>query len=89
MLSDIADYARSTSAKRVVVTARRGATLLSNGSLLIESEAVAARRAAEVAALFDGLGLGVDVRSTASDTPVAADGIDDWESRSVTVRVEP
>lgn len=88
-LSDIADYARDTSAKRIAVTARRGATLLSNGSLLIESEGVAARRAAEVAALFDGLGLSADVGSTASDTPVAADGIDDWKSRSVTVRVEP
>jgi hypothetical protein len=89
ILSSIASYTRDTNAKRIVVTARRGATLLSDGSLVIESEGVGARRASEVAALLKGLGLGAEVKSTASTTPVAADGVDDWKSRSVTVRVEP
>jgi hypothetical protein len=88
-LRTIEKYARDTSAKRIVVTARRGATLLSDGSVLVESEGGAARRAAEVAALFEGLHLGARVESTSSEKPVAADGIDDWKSRSVTVRVEP
>jgi hypothetical protein len=89
VLNTIVAYARDTSAKRIVVTGRRGATLLSDGSQVIESDGVAARRAAEVVALLEGLDLGAEVTSNASERPVAADGIDDWKSRSVSVRVEP
>ena len=67
----------------------RGSTLLTNGELLTESEGVAERRARQVADLLRGLGVAGDVRTEFSTDPAPADGIDDWQSRSVEILVEP
>jgi hypothetical protein len=86
---EIRDYAEKIDARHITVRATRGSTLLSNGTLVTESEHIARRRAEEVAALLKGLGLAADIRTEFSTSPVPADGIDDWMSRSVEVHVEP
>jgi hypothetical protein len=88
-MSRIADYAKDIGASRIEVEGRRGATLLSDGSLLVESAGIAKRRAEEVAELLGGLGLDADIALDFSSEPVPADGIEDWRSRSVRVRVVP
>lgn len=88
-LVEIYEYAQNTSAGLVTVRGNRGATLLSDGSLVTESEGIAQRRALQVADLLKGLGVAAEVQIEYSSTPVAADGFDDWMSRSVVVAVEP
>jgi len=86
---EIFDYAQKLPARTVSLHAPRGATRLSNGELLVESPGVAERRVNQVADLLRGLGLDADIRTSFDAEPAAADGIDDWQSRSVEVRVEP
>ena len=88
-LVEIHEYARAIDARRITVLGNRGATLLSDGSLVTESAGIAERRSRQVAELLRGLGAAADIRAEHSSEPVAADGIDDWTSRSVVVRVEP
>ncbi|HMB74187.1 MAG TPA: hypothetical protein VKQ06_11490 [Gammaproteobacteria bacterium] len=88
-LVQIFEYADDVAATRVTVRGNRGATLLSDGSLVSESEGIAERRARQVAELLGGLGVEADIRIEHSRTPLPADGIDDWMSRSVSVHVEP
>lgn len=85
----IADYAERIGAARILVHGSRGETLLSNGRRLTESAPVAERRATEVAALLRSLNLGAEIVPSWASEPVAGDGVDDWRSRSVTVRVVP
>jgi len=89
MLIEVRDYAASIGARRISVHGSRGATLLSNGELLVESEGIAQRRAEQVGTLLQGLGLAARITSGYSTQAVAADGIDDWMSRGVEIRVEP
>jgi hypothetical protein len=85
-----ADYAIAAKAKHIEIVARRGATLLSSGKVLVEGEAIAAQRAERVMALLKGLGAdpaSVNVRVvSAAPQP---DGKTDPENRVVSIRVSP
>ena len=90
VLSEIVDYAEKTEAKRVIVTSLRGATLLSDGSLLTEEAGIAEARAEEITQLLKRAGLvKVEMRTATRHEPEPADGIDDWQTRRTVVRVEP
>ena len=89
VLSQIADYAERTEAKRVIVTSRRGATLLSDGALLTEQSGIAHARGEEMADLLKRAGLKAAVQISAQSELEPSDGLDDWQSRRTTVRVEP
>lgn len=88
-LVEIYEYALAIDAGRITVRGNRGATLLSDGSLVTESEGIAQRRTRQVADLLRGLGLGADIALEYSSEPLPADGIDDWMSRSVSVAISP
>ncbi|MCP5146266.1 MAG: hypothetical protein H6978_15765 [Gammaproteobacteria bacterium] len=83
----IVNYAQAVNAQTIEVTGRRGATLLSTGETITEGAAIAQRRAEEVASLLRGVGLKANVSMKWSDTPMDADGVEDWKNRSVTVVV--
>ena len=90
VLTDIFSYAQKIPGARLNVTAFRGATKLSNGRVLSERAGIAKARAEEIAELFQGAGiLRTAIKSIWRDEAETADGIDDWRSRRVTVRVEP
>ncbi|MEO8466419.1 MAG: hypothetical protein ABI640_13835 [Gammaproteobacteria bacterium] len=76
-------------ATRLRVTGVRGAHRLSDGTLLRESEAIGQRRANEVAQLLAGAGLKISTTVDWTDGASQADGVDDWQSRRVTVVLEP
>ncbi len=90
VLTAIFDYATTVDAHRISITGHRGATLLSDGRVLTEPEALPKERAREVASLLTRAGL--DARrievdwTSAVETP---DGVGDWHTRRVVVRVEP
>jgi hypothetical protein len=89
-VNQAADYAVAAKAKRIEVVAHRGATLLSNGKVLAEGEAVAAQRAERVVSLLKGLGAdpaSVNVRIIS--TPSQPNGKTDPETRVVSIRVSP
>ena len=88
-LSSVLRIARELPARRVRVTGVRGAHLLTDGTLLRESEAVGRRRAEEVAGLLRGAGLSADMEVDWIDGEPEADGVDDWRSRRVTVVLMP
>jgi len=88
-LSEILRTAEKLQPSRMVVTGVRGAHLLSNGTLLEESENTGRRRAEEVAGLLQDAGLDVDSDVSWIDARDDADGIDDWQSRRVTVTLIP
>jgi hypothetical protein len=89
-LTDIFNYAQKIPGARLKVTAFRGATKLSNGRLLTERPGISKARAEEMIDLFEGAGIPRSaIQTIARDDPESADGIDDWRSRRVTVRVEP
>ena len=71
------------------MTSRRGATLLSDGTLLTEQPAIAQARAEEMADLLKRAGLKAAIQITAQRELESSDGLDDWQSRRTTVRVEP
>jgi hypothetical protein len=89
VLLSILNMARQIGAKRMHITGVRGAHRLSNGTLLQESPTVGQRRAEEVARLLAGAGLTVPATVDWTDGRAQADGIDDWQSRRVTVVLEP
>jgi hypothetical protein len=85
-----ADYAIAAKAKHIEIVARRGATLLSSGKVLVEGEAIAAQRADHVVTLLQGLGAdpaSMNVRVVSS--PPQPDGKTDPENRVVSIRVSP
>jgi hypothetical protein len=89
-VNQAADYAIAAKAKHIEIVARRGATLLSNGKVLVEGEAIAAQRAERVVTLLNGLGAepaSVNVRVVSA--PPQPDGKTDPESRAVSIRVSP
>jgi len=90
ILTQIVEYAEKSQAKRITVTGYRGATLLSDKTVLTEQAGIAKARAEEVADLLKRAGLSKTViQVTFRDQPEPARGIDDWRSRRTTVRVEP
>ncbi len=89
VLLSILNMARQIGAKRMHITGVRGAHRLSDGTLLQESPTIGQRRAEEVARLLAGAGLTVPATVDWIDGRAQADGIDDWQSRRVTVVLEP
>jgi len=67
----------------------RGAHRLSDGRVLRESANTGQRRAEEVAGLLRDAGLDVETEVTWIDAVGDADGVDDWQSRRVTVVLLP
>ncbi len=88
-LVSILEMAEKLHATRMTVTGVRGAHKLSNGNLLQESAGVGQRRAEEVAGLLLGAGLKIPATTTWIDGTPDADGVDDWQSRRVTVELLP
>lgn len=86
-LMNVIDVAGKIGAKRMIVTGVRGAHRLSDGTLLQESEAVGQRRAEELAKLLQGAGLAIDTTVEWRDATDEADGVDDWQSRRVTIQL--
>jgi len=88
-LVSILELAGQIGAQRMQITGMRGAHLLSNGTLLLESADIGQRRAEEVAALLQGAGLALSSTVAWSDGTAEADGRADWQSRRVTILLEP
>ncbi|MCC6202277.1 MAG: hypothetical protein IT494_04660 [Gammaproteobacteria bacterium] len=88
-LMNIVHYAQETRAKNLTVTGYRGAMKLSDGTVLSESEAIAEKRARQLAELLAGAGVTAAMKTSWQAEPVPADGIDDWQSRSAKVVVTP
>ena len=87
-LTDIAEYARVSKAREIEVSGYRGATLLSNGNLLIEKANVSRLRAERVAEVLKGLGTPASAVRWISEA-AAANGTTDYENRRVVVRIVP
>ena len=82
VLSEIAAYAEDVQAKRLIVSGFRGATLLSNGSIMTEREDIGRVRAEEVADLLKRAGAvkpAIEISWRSEAEP--ADGFEDWRSR--------
>jgi hypothetical protein len=89
-LTEIFNYAQKIPSAHLKVAAFRGATRLSNGRVLTERAGISKARAEEIAELFEGAGVArAKIDTIWRDDPEPADGVDDWRSRRVTVRVEP
>lgn len=85
-LLDITDYAELTQARTVEVMARRGATRLDDGTLLMERSGIASQRAEQLIALLRHIGLTeAEFIIRADDTPVEGGP----ESRWTEVRIVP
>jgi len=90
VVNQAADYAVAAKAQRIDVVAHRGATLLSNGNVLVEGETIATQRAERVVALLKGLGAALaSVNVRVVSAPPQPDGKTDPESRVVSIRVSP
>ncbi len=87
-VTDIAEYAHVSKAHTIEVTGYRGATLLSDGSVLTEKPGAAQLRAQRVAEVLKGLGTPASAVRWVSE-PAAANGKADYENRRVTVRISP
>lgn len=88
-LVSILELARKMPARQARIVGVRGAHRLTDGTLLKESEGVGRRRAEEVAALLRDAGLTVTAEVAWIDGEAEADGVDDWQSRRVTVVLTP
>jgi hypothetical protein len=89
-LGAILGYAQATASKHVDITGFRGASLLSDGTKLVEAADIGKRRAEQVAELLQGAGL-VDVEYQVrwQDTATKPNGRTDPKSRKVEVTVRP
>jgi hypothetical protein len=85
----ILNLARELPARSLHITGVRGAHRLSDGTLLRESTGVGQRRAQEIAVLLSGAGLNLEAAIDRMDGEAEADGIDDWQTRRVTVVLTP
>lgn len=88
-LVSILELARKMHARHAQITGVRGAHKLTDGTLLKESEGVGRRRAEEIAALLRDAGLTATTEVGWIDGEAEADGVDDWQSRRVTVVLTP
>jgi hypothetical protein len=88
-LSEILRTAEHIGASSMVVTGVRGAHLLSDGTLLQEAANTGQRRAEEISGLLLDAGLEIETEVNWTDAVAEANGIDDWQSRRVTVRLAP
>jgi hypothetical protein len=88
-LVSILELARTMPARNARITGVRGAHRLSDGTLLKESDGVGRRRAEEIAGLLRDAGLEAITEVAWIDGEAEADGIDDWQTRRVTVVLTP
>lgn len=88
-LSSVLNTARQIGAQRMNITGVRGAHRLTDGTLLQEAANTGQRRAEEIAALLKGAGLDLPGTVNWTSGENDADGIDDWQSRRVTVELLP
>ena len=77
-------------ARTIEITAHRGASLLSNGRVMTEKEEIAAQRAERVADILKGLGTDLaSIKVHVAPEVAKPDGINDPQSRLLTIRVIP
>lgn len=88
-LSSILNTARQIGARRMNIIGVRGAHRLTDGTLLQEAPNTGQRRAEEIAGLLKGAGLNLPGTVTWTSAESDADGVDDWQSRRVTVELLP
>lgn len=87
-LTAILDAARAHRARRVSITAHRGAVLLSNGTTLTERAGIARRRAEQIAALLSGAGLTeVEYQVRGDEAPGVPTGTNDATLRYATIEL--
>ena len=85
----IAEQFKQTGSSSIEVTAFRGASKLSNGSVMVEQEMIAVARAAKVREILLGLGIPPgSLKVNVISAPATPDGIDDPWSRKVTLSVK-
>jgi len=85
----IAEQFQKTSASSIEVTAYRGASKLSNGSVMVEQQVVSAARASKIREILVGLGIPQgSLKVSVISAPAATDGINDPWSRKVTLSVK-
>lgn len=89
LVETAANLAKLGNAKQVVVTGHAMSTRLSDGSVLMESAALAQQRAERVALALHKLQVPDAIVQTTWDTNVGADGgADAWKGRTVTISVK-
>jgi hypothetical protein len=88
-LVNVIDVAGKIGAKTMKITGLRGAHRLSDGTLLQENAQAGERRANEIAGLLKGAGLTIPATVEWRDGVGEADGVDDWQSRRVTIELLP
>jgi hypothetical protein len=88
-LSSVLNAAKQIGAKRMNIIGVRGAHKLTDGTLLQEAPNTGQRRAEEIAGLLKGAGLDLPGSVTWISGESDADGVDDWQSRRVTVELLP
>jgi hypothetical protein len=82
----IAEQFQRIGASSIEVTAFRGASKLSNGSVMVEQQMIAAARAAKVGEILAGLGIPpASMKVSVISAPPAPDGVNDPRSRKVTI----
>jgi hypothetical protein len=85
----IADQFKRIGASSIEVTAFRGASKLSNGTVMVEQQAIAAARSNKVREILAGLGVPeAALKVSVNPAPAEADGLDDPLSRKVTLSVK-
>jgi outer membrane protein OmpA-like peptidoglycan-associated protein len=85
----IAEQFKQTGVSSIEVTAFRGASKLSNGSVMVEQQLIAAARAAKVREILVGLGVPeASLKVNVISAPAAPDGVNDPWSRKVTLSVK-
>lgn len=83
-------YAAAIKANSVKITAHRGAALLSNGEKMVEREALPETRARKIHTALEDIGVPAStIAASWQSAPEAADGVDDYETRRVTILVTP
>jgi hypothetical protein len=89
-LTPVLNYARAIDAKEIEIIGYRGAVLLSNGEKFVEREGIAKERAELVASLLQGAGLkSPTYRVSWKEEPPAVDGVEDYVTRNLIVKVKP
>jgi len=85
----IAEQFKQTGASSIEVTAFRGASKLSNGSVMVEQQVIAAARAAKVREILVGLEIPqASLKVSVISEPAAPDGVYDAWSRKVILSVK-
>jgi hypothetical protein len=88
VLTAILEEAQRIGARRITITGQAGATLLTDGTVMVEPATVALERAREVATLLEQAGLRDVIYDVQEAPPAPPDGVEDWRSRRAVVVVE-